>query len=157
MLTRSFPSSIMYTASCRGCTLQNWFSSSNLDSGSGSLSRVQRLLQPAKQTIKRKMRSTSATVMHSALATPSRLLHMGGNHHRHPACSNTLRQTVTLNWCVWPVTRISTSSCRCSLASASSLPQGVTWCPWQQPTRKLAAFRIECSGNGRSSKSPSAD
>jgi hypothetical protein len=47
-------------------------------------------------------------------------------------------RTRTLNACVCPVTRMSTPSCRCRMASASWSPHGATWWPWHTPTRKFA-------------------
>mmetsp|Transcript_40456 Transcript_40456/g.99341 ORF Transcript_40456/g.99341 Transcript_40456/m.99341 type:complete len:202 (-) Transcript_40456:4-609(-) len=57
--------------------------------------------------------------------------------------------------CVWPVTSMSTSSCRCSMASDALSPCGTTWWPCMTPTRNWPMVTTFCSGYVvTSSKSP---
>jgi hypothetical protein len=44
-----------------------------------------------------------------------------------PSCS------CALNWCVCPVTRMSTHISRAQCASASTSPHGMSWCPCVSP------------------------
>ena len=58
-------------------------------------------------------------------------------------------------WCVWPVTKISTPSWRCSAAKLSESPHGTIWWPWHKPILKSPISTVFVSGKPEiSSKSP---